>query len=41
MGAVLTDFNCAIIIASDDTKAGCAVHGTLALEYCKTGAEGL
>lgn len=38
-GAVLSDFSCPILIASDDTTSGCAVHGTLALEYCTTGQE--
>jgi hypothetical protein len=41
VGALLADFSCPIIIASDDTTSGCAVHGTLALEYCKSGEEEL
>jgi hypothetical protein len=38
-GAILTDINCPIIIATDDTAGGCKVHGTVAFEYCKTGEE--
>lgn len=38
-GAILTDIDCPIIIASDDTAGGCKVHGTVAFEYCKTGEE--
>jgi hypothetical protein len=38
-GAVLADFSCPIIVASDDSTSGCAVHGTLAFEYCQTGEE--
>ena len=38
-GAILTDIDCPIIIASDDSTSGCKVHGTVAFEYCKTGEE--
>jgi len=40
-GALLADFSCPIIVASDDSTSGCAVHGTFAVEYCKTGEEEL
>jgi hypothetical protein len=38
-GAMLTDINCALIGSDDDSTSGCAVHGTIAFEYCKTGTE--
>jgi hypothetical protein len=38
-GAILTDVDCPIIGAIDDTTSGCKVHGTIAFEYCKTGEE--
>jgi hypothetical protein len=38
-GAMLTDIDCPIIGASDDSTSGCKVHGTIAFEYCKTGTE--
>lgn len=38
-GAILTDIECPIIIASDDSTSGCKVKGTVAFEYCKTGEE--
>jgi hypothetical protein len=39
VGAILADIDCPLIAASDDTTSGCSVHGTIAFEYCKTGAE--
>jgi hypothetical protein len=33
-GAILTDFDCPLIGSPDDSTSGCAVHGTLAFEYC-------
>lgn len=38
-GAILTDVDCPLIGGPDDTTSGCAVHGTIAFEYCKTGEE--
>jgi hypothetical protein len=38
-GAMLTDVDCPLIGAVDDSVAGCQVHGTIAFEYCKTGEE--
>lgn len=38
-GAMLTDIDCPIIGADDDSTSGCKVHGTIAFEYCKTGDE--
>jgi hypothetical protein len=35
-GAILTDLDCPLIGAPDDSTSGCAVHGTIAFEYCKT-----
>ncbi len=35
-GAILTDFDCPLIGAADDLTSGCAVHGTIAFEYCQT-----
>jgi hypothetical protein len=39
-GAILTEVDCPLLGAADDTAGGCAVHGTIAFEYCSTGAEG-
>jgi hypothetical protein len=38
-GAMLTDVDCPLIGANDDSVSGCKVHGTIAFEYCKTGEE--
>jgi hypothetical protein len=38
-GALLTDFDCPIISGLEDTTSGCAAHGSIAIEYCKTGQE--
>jgi hypothetical protein len=38
-GAILTDIDCPLVGATDDTTSGCEVHGTIAFEYCKTGEE--
>jgi len=35
-GAMLTDIDCPLIGAIDDTTSGCKVHGTIAFEYCET-----
>jgi hypothetical protein len=35
-GAVLTDFECPLLGAVDDTTSGCKAVGTVAFEYCKT-----
>jgi len=38
-GAILTDITCPLVGPIDDASSGCAVSGTIAFEYCKTGDE--
>jgi hypothetical protein len=35
-GALLGDFECALLGSTSDTASGCRAYGTLALEYCST-----